>query len=255
MPDFTPVNELERLLMQAATDPGARPAFYRAFLEGDLWVLGYAGESPSDEAGVVQLPADSTVSIASWQDQEGREVIPVFSSLERLRKSIEQEGRYLKLKGTDLLDILGDELPIMLNPRSDYGKEFVPQELASMRDGSIFRQLESSTVPEDRRVLVGQPAKYPQALVDALKSLFSRHPQVERAYLAQMHDPAASASPFLIVGVQAEGDVEQVIADAGIAVQGTLAQGEGVQFFPVRAGDQGLSGYMLGSVKPFYSKR
>ncbi|HEX8229675.1 MAG TPA: enhanced serine sensitivity protein SseB C-terminal domain-containing protein [Chloroflexia bacterium] len=254
MPDFTPVNELERLLVQAATDPGARPAFYRAFLEGDLLVLGYAGESPSDEAGMIHLPEGSTVSIASWQDQEGREVIPVFSSMERLRKSIEQEGRYLKLKGTALLEIVGDELPIMLNPRSDYGKEFVPKELASLRDGSIFRQVESSTVQEDRQVLIGQPANYPQPLVDALKSLFSRHPEVERAYLAQMHDPAAGASPFLLVGVQSEGDIGQVISDAGIAIHGTLGEGESVQFLRVRPGEAGLAGYMVESVEPFYVK-
>jgi hypothetical protein len=44
----------------------------------------------------------------------------------------------------------------------------------------------------------------------------------------------------------------QVMSDAGIAIQGALAEGEGVQFFQVRVGDDGLSGYMVGSVEPFY---
>jgi hypothetical protein len=250
MAGFTPTNELERLLVQAATDPGARPAFYRAFLNDELVVLGYATDSPAE--GVTHLPAGSTVNIVRWQDQSGREAIPVFSSLDRLRESIQQEERYMQLKGKTLLDIAGSELAIVLNPMSDYGKEFVPEELASMLDGSIFRQLEGTTVEEDRQVLISQPVNYPQALVDALKSLFSRQPEVERAYLAQMHDPAASASPLLIVGVQASGDVAEIMSDAGIAIQGTLAEGEGVQFFQVRAGDEGLSGYMVGSVEPFY---
>lgn len=254
MLDFTPANELERLLVQASTDPGARPDFYRDFLEADLIVLGYSGESPGEGEGVADLPAGSTVNIVRWQDREGQEALPVFSSRERLSEAIEQEARYMRIKGRVLLDIVGSELPLVLNPMSNYGKEFLPEELASMRDGSIFRQLESTTVEENRQVLIGQPANYPQALVDALKSLFSRHPQVERAYLAQMHDPATNASPFLIVGVEAEGDVGQVISDAGIAIQGTLAEREGVQFFQVRVGDEGLSGYMLGSVEPFYSK-
>ena len=254
MLDFTPGNELERLLVQASTDPGARPAFYRAFLDAGLIVLGYSGEPPGAGESSDALPAGSTVNIVRWQDREGREAIPVFSSLERLSESIEQEERYMQIKGRVLLDIVGSELPLVLNPMSDYGKEFVPEELASMQDGSIFRQLESTMVEENRQVLVGQPANYPQALVDALRSLFSRYPQVERAYLAQMHDPAASASPFLIVGVEAEGDVGQVMSDAGIAIQGALAEGEGVQFFRVWEGDEGLAGYMVGSVEPFYSR-
>ena len=254
MPDFTPTNELERLLVEASADPGARPAFYRAFLDGDLLVLGYSGDSPGEGEGVTGLPAGSTVSIVRWQDVEGREAIPVFSSLDRLRESIEQEERYMQIQGRALLDIVGSELSLVLNPRSDYGKEFVPGELASLRNGSIFRQLESTTVQADRQVLISQPTKYPQALVDALKSLFSRYPQVERAYLAQMHDPAASPTPFLVVGVQANGDLGQVMSDAGIAIQGTLREGEGVQFLRVRAGDEGLAGYMVGSVEPFYSK-
>jgi hypothetical protein len=254
MPDFTPTNELERLLVQAGTDPGARPAFYRAVLEGDLLVLGYSDDSPGEGEGVTDLPAGSTVSIVRWQDEGGREAIPVFSSLDRLRESIEQEERYMQIKGRALLDIVGSELPLVLNPRSDYGKEFVPGELASLLDGSIFRQLEGTTVEADRQVLVSQPANHPQALVDALKSLFSRHPEVERAYLAQMHDPAASPTPFLVVGVQANGDLGQVMSDAGIAVQGTLAEEEGVQFLQVRAGYGGLAGYMVESVEPFYVK-
>ncbi|HEX8219738.1 MAG TPA: enhanced serine sensitivity protein SseB C-terminal domain-containing protein [Chloroflexia bacterium] len=252
MPDFTPTNELERLLVQASTDPGARPAFYRAFMDADLIVLGYSGQPIAEGEGVAVLPAGSTVNIVRWQGQDGREAIPVFSSLERLRESIAQEERYMQIEGRVLLDIVGSALPLVLNPMSDYGKEFVPEELASMQDGSIFRRLESTTVEENRQVLIGQPANYPQALVDALKSLFSRHPEVERAYLAQMHDPAAGASPFLIVGVQAQGDMGQVMSDAGIAIQGALAEGEGVQFFQVRVGDDGLSGYMVGSVEPFY---
>lgn len=48
MLDFTPANELERLLVQAGTDPGARPDFYRAFLEADLIVLGYSGQLPGE---------------------------------------------------------------------------------------------------------------------------------------------------------------------------------------------------------------
>ncbi len=254
MPDFTPSNEFERLLVQAATDPGARPAFYRAFLDADLLVLGYAEELPAEGAGKTMLPAGSTVSIMPWQDKEGREVIPVFSSRERLRESIEREERYLQLKGAALIDLVGDELSIVLNPRSDYGKEFLPKELASMRDGSIFGRFESSTVQEDRQVLVGQPTNYPHALVDALKSLFARRPEVERAYLAQVHDPAASDRPLLTVGVQAVGDIEQLMADMGIALQGTLAEGEGVQFLQVRPGEGGLAGYMMESAEPFYVK-
>jgi hypothetical protein len=45
--EFTPANDLEETLVRAATDPKARPEFYRRLLAAELFLL-------TDEAKLVQ---------------------------------------------------------------------------------------------------------------------------------------------------------------------------------------------------------
>lgn len=254
MTSFTPQNQLETLLMQASSDPGVRPAFYREFLNSDLLVLGKLENVQTDATGRGVAQAGSTVSIAHWQDKSGNPVVPVFSSLPRLQEAIKQHENYVQFNGKALLEMIGSSIPVILNPASSYGKEFLSQELASLIDGTIFRQPESFVVPEDRQVLLGQPANYPHAFVDALRSLFAHHPEVESAYLAWMHDPASDTPPHTVVGIKSSGSIEAILPDVGLVSESTLGPGEFADFVQVREGDTGLSRYMVESTEPFYKR-
>ena len=89
--EFVSANSLEHRLVEAAKDPGARPAFYRELLESDLLVLGFTNSGGGDGHFVAQI--GDTVSIAHWTGQDGEQFIPVFSSMERLREAISHESR------------------------------------------------------------------------------------------------------------------------------------------------------------------
>ena len=74
---FTPVNEIERLLVAAATDPAARPAFYRGLSEHDLFVI-TEGRLPEREGQVI---SDANMSIQIRMiELEGKPHAPVFTS-------------------------------------------------------------------------------------------------------------------------------------------------------------------------------
>lgn len=253
MTEFIPQNELETLLIQSATDPGARPAFYRAFLDGELLVIGEISNTIPSSGGYSVAQVGGRLSVMQMQGKDGKPLIPVFSSLPRLQEAITQQARYVQLKGRALLDTVGTALPVVLNPMSPYGKEFLPQELAALMDGSMFKEPESYTLQKDTQVLLGQPADYPQALVDGLKTLFSHHPQVEKAYLAQMYDPTSGTPPHPVVGIQSSGDFSVIVRDAGLVSEQTLGKGQFVDFSQLHPGEGDLSDYMLRSVEPFYS--
>jgi hypothetical protein len=251
MADFTPQNKLEELLVQARTDIGARPAFYHAFLESALLVIGNTPNVQVDSSGHGVARLEDVRSLVQMQDPQGNLVIPVFSSVERLQDA--QAGRVtcMQVKGRELLDLLGGGRPLVLNPMSEYSKEFTPEELAALQDGSMFEDPEQRTYPPDVKVLPGLPAGYAGALVGALKSLFARYPGITRAYMVTIYSPGSAEPPHPVVGIDLVSNWFDIVRDAGLVTGEVLGEGQYVDFLALRRGDT-ISDYMLRNMDPFY---
>jgi len=245
-------NPLEELLRLAADEPAHRPAFCDVLLEAQIFLLGTTGLVEGE--GQVNLEAGSQVQIQHWERTDGSPVIPFFSSLAVLRQSIDEEQTYLELPVRSLFEMtLGATL--MLNPKSDYGKEFVPAEVEQLLNHGVSRMPEQRVVEKETQVLLGQPAEYPSKLVDSLTQLFARNSNVQRAYLALMHDPSVDEKAHLIIGIEADGDAEKVINVAGNVAGDLAAEGEPVDLCRVTPGEEGLSQYFINETTPFYEKK
>ena len=75
---------------------------------------------------------------------------------------------------------------------------------------------------------------------------------VNRAYLAQVHYPENDEKPHLLIGIDAQGDWEKVIGDAGMIASNVLEKGELIDF--MRLDDSGISQYLINKTRPFYEK-
>jgi hypothetical protein len=145
---------------------------------------------------------------------------------------------------------LGSEL--ILNPGSDYGKEFTREEIAGILDGSIWRS-NQFTVEKATKVLLGQPARYPQVLVEALSRLFAGKKEVQAAYLAHFFNPAAGDKPHTLIGIEATGNWDRLVAEAGMVAANVDVPDPPVDFLRM-TGKAGVEDYFHKSCKPFYSK-
>ena len=247
---FEPQNDLEHSLVKAATDPSHRPQFYRDLLVSDIYAINAGGESLATQDGVVQQ--DGNIQLHSWQ-RDGEPWLPVFSSLPRLQQVLEAEATYLCLNAKSFFEITRGA-NVVLNPNLDYGKEFTVAEIERILDGSIFHAGHGYTVEKETKVQIGQPAEYPTELVNALSRLFSKHPRVKAAYLAHFFNPASDEFPHTLVGIDADGDWDEVVGDAGMVAKDTIAANEIVDFIRVSADDSGISQYLLRETKPFYRR-
>jgi SseB protein N-terminal domain len=122
---FEPQNDLERSLIAATTDPAARPQFYRDLVASDLFVV-QEPDTPSGQLNIRPLEVN------------GNDCLPVFSSLPRLQAFIDQEVSYIAMNARDFMQITRGAR-LLLNAGSDYGKELLPEEIASILDGSIWQ--------------------------------------------------------------------------------------------------------------------
>jgi len=247
---FEPDNHLEHSLVKAVTDPSHRPQFYRDLLVSDIFVVNAGGESFDIHDGVLQQGAN--IQFQSWQ-RDGESWLPVFSSLNRLQQSLQTETTYLRLNAKSFFEITRGA-NVILNPNLDYGKEFTAAEIASILDGSIFRAGQGYTVEKETQVLIGQPAAYPTELVNALCRLFPKHPKVKAAYLAHLFNPERDEPAHTLIGIEAAGDWDAIVGDAGMVAKEAMPDKEIVDFVRVSPDDTGVSQYMLHKTKPFYKK-
>lgn len=245
-------NKLEEILRLAAAEPVHRPKFYEVLLNSHVFLLGTT-EKP-DIDGQMNLEAGSKIQFQHWEKADGSSVIPFFSSLEVLQKSIDSKESYLVLPVRSLFEIT-QSATLTLNPKSDYGKEFVPAEISHLLSTGISQPPSQRVVEEETKVLLGQPSNYPSKMVDSLTQLFAKHSNVKKAYLALMHDTSVDESPHLIVGIEADGDIKKVIWEAGNVTRCITPKGEAVDLYKVKKNESGISEYLINQTKPFYERK
>lgn len=251
--DIEEENELEQKLRLAANEPAYRPEFSALLLESTIYVLGDTG-SPALDEETVNLEAGSNISIQNWEREDGTPVIPFFTSLEMLQKSIEEDNSYLALPARALFEMtLGATL--FLNPRSDYGKEFIPEEVQHLLSVGLSQEPSQRIVEKETKVLLGQPSNYPSKMIDSLTQILSKHKNVNKAYLALMHDTSVDEKPHLVIGIEVDGDYELVMREAGNVAGDTAPDGEPVDLYRVEPNDTGLSDYFIHETKPFYERK
>jgi hypothetical protein len=240
---------LARALRLAATDPAARPDFYRQLLEAEVFVIGQPGVLPE---GDTRLEEGASIALQHWSKPDGTVVLPFFSSLAALQRALAEQATYYQLPARALLEMT-QGATLVLDPRSDYGKEFAPGEIAALLAGGLTHPAERRVIEEATQVLLAQPKERPEALIDGVRAFLAKRPAARRAWLALMHIPTQDPEPHLVIGIEADGDADALIAEAG-NVAADLNDSSPVDLVQVRAGEAGLSRYFLDGVEPFFRR-
>ncbi|HEB4873139.1 TPA: enhanced serine sensitivity protein SseB [Kluyvera ascorbata F0526] len=239
-------NELETLLEQAATEPAHRPAFFRTLLESTVWVPG----SAADDQQVVD---DSALELQHWEKDDGTSVIPFFTSLEALKEAVTTEQAFVVMPVRTLFEMtLGETL--FLNAKLPTGKEFTPREISHLI-GEEGNPLSTQEVLEGgSALLLSEVAEPPAQMVESLTTLFKTLKTVKRAFICSIKE-RADEQPNLLIGIEAEGYIEEIIHAAGSVATDTLPGDEPIDICQVVEGEKGISHFMLAHITPFYEKR
>ena len=257
MPDFPPPfdhrNALEDALVAASDDPAARGPFLRLLLDSTVFVIGQAPEgsdASEGEEGTTIQPGIS-LALASYTMRDGRTAIPFYSSTEWMSGCLREPARYLGLPARALLETTRGET-LMLNWGAPWGKEFPPEEIASILDHGTTG--ERITLAEPRQVTLGLPSVEPTALLATLTMVLAHHPEVSVGYMGWMDDPAGGLPPHAIIGIDGEGDLETALQDAGAAATGPEWGSAPVDFFRITPGDRAVSDFFIREGKRFYTR-
>ncbi len=239
-------NELETLLEKAATEPAHRPAFFRTLLESTVWVPGTAAEGE-------QVVEDSALDLLHWEKDDGTSVIPFFSSLEALQQAVEDEQAFVVMPVRTLFEMtLGETL--FLNAKLPTGKEFTPREISHLI-GDEGNPLSTQEVLEGgESLLLSEVAEPPAQMIDSLTQLFKTLKPVKRAFLCSIKEQA-DEQPILLIGIEADGEIEEIIQATGSVATDTLPGDEPIDICRVVKGEKGISHFITEHITPFYERR
>ncbi len=238
---FISENKLEEALVRAVKSPATAPDFYRLLLESDLLVLGTV-EGQEDAGSRFSLEPGGQLQLVTGENK-GQKFLPVFSSLARMQEYVKEESKYLSINGRALLDLTRGA-PVILNPASEYGRELAPGEV---------EQLLNPMPPSAQVALTTSDVFYPMPLINALVSVFEKHPHVQTAWMIRVGIGDAGSQVQPLVGVETSGDMAVLVAD----IERAAAEGAPGIVFDVQRVDRARPTAMAGALlqaQPFYQR-
>ncbi|WP_130831033.1 enhanced serine sensitivity protein SseB [[Erwinia] mediterraneensis] len=239
------MNRLEEVLKLAATEPAHRPEFFQLLLAADAWIPG--------ESSAAQLDASTPVDLQHWEKEDGTSIIPFFSSEEAMAEATSDEQSYVRMPVRTLFEMtLGETL--FLNPKLPTGKEFTAAEIAHLLDETGNALSEQKVLEGGHQLLLSEVAEPPAQMIDSLTQLFSKYKQVRRAFVASIRE-SADEQPNLLIGIEADSDIEAIIQAAGSVATDTLPDDAPVDICQVVAEDRGISHFFTAHIPPFYERR
>lgn len=247
------LSRVEELLAAASRDAASRPAFYEALLDADIYVIGVS-RSDTVENDPMTVEEGSHLELQNWHDAEGATYLPFFTSLSVLSEALDSETPYITMTARDLFELTrGTRL--ILNPTHAPAKEFLPSEIDRLLSTGSAEFVEHRSAAPGSQIQLGQPANYPHEMIHALSALFKKLPEINRAYLAQMHDETLDPAFILLIGLEASGDLQELIPHIAAVISETAPKNQPVDLTPVSAGEDGVSAYFRKEVVPFYERK
>ncbi len=242
---FEPENVLEQLLLLAATDENARPAFYQALLQEEILMI--LAPIEGAETGEVILAEGQEIQLQVLNDGK----LPIFSSVPRLSDGGADNGpvSYVRIPGHAFFSMIQDQ-DCVLNPFSPAGKILPKDELAALLAGQLTGPL--SPAGGDAQVLLSQPAEVPQAVADAVAAWAAGQAHIEAAYLAQMQMATNPDVPRLLLAFLSSSSEPSFMQELGPVLEGKTDVYQFVDLMLLDMNsEEGVNPYFK-TIEPFY---
>jgi hypothetical protein len=229
---FQPENDIERALMRASAESAERPDFMRALMDAEIFVLlvpetGALVPGTDGKATVSQGSRLTMVTVTRGE----KELLPFFTTPSRARDFFTGEHIVAPDKTRDLFK-RAHNAAFVLNPGSDYGKEFTPDEVQRLLAGQFDDGPQTTVIEKPEQVLLAHPKEIPGALIAALGRELGALKTVRGAWLMLAMRSGASDQTWML-GIDHNGEWQDVRAAIGRAMVGNVLNGRLLDAMPL----------------------
>jgi hypothetical protein len=184
--------------------------------------------------GSATIPEGATLSLPSVTRGEER-LLPFFSAPVRAHAFLKDDH----VIAPDTARGLFARYPsasFVLNPGSDYGKEFTVAEIKRLLAGQFDDGPQTTVIEEPEQILLGHPKQIPNALIAALAREFSAVPSIKGAWIMLAHR-AHEAEQSWMLGVDYDGPWPDIQQAVGRAVKGDVLDGRLLDVMKINDGE------------------
>jgi hypothetical protein len=228
---FEPENDIERMLMRASAEPAERPDFARALMDAQIFVVLVSDRPlvPGPDGNVTVLEGTKLTMPSAMRGEE--KLLPFFTAPSRARAWFKGDHIVAPDRTRDLFGRYPDA-PFVLNPDSDYGKHFTPQEVKFMLAGHFDDGPQTITTTAPEQMLLAHPKEIPDALIAALGRELDTVTSVHGAWL-MLASRAGESEQSWMLGVDHDGAWQDVRAAIGRALVGDILKGRMLDAMPL----------------------
>ena len=229
---FESENDIERLLMRASAESAERPGFARVLIDAQIFVVLVSDGGPivPGPDGKVVIPEGTKLTLPNAMRGEER-LIPFFTAPSRARAWFKDDHIVAPDRTRDLFERYPD-VPFLLNPGSDYGKEFTSGEVKRLLAGQFDDGPQTIVTEKSQLVLLGHPSEIPVALIEALSRELGAVQTVKGAWLMLAMLPGNAEQSWML-GVDQTGAWQDVQDAIGRALTGDVLKGRILDAVPI----------------------
>ncbi len=188
---------------------------------------------------------DISLDIIDLHSPNGERFFPAFTSWEELIKGkyeVPIDGLVLAYKVCeDAVKKKEKWKGTVINPYT--------QSIVLRSDNTSPADGRTDSLQKDTSVMIGEPASYPDGILDALKQLFARSENVKRAFFLQMVKGSDDISYLLII--DAENSIERILGEVGQIAQKCIVNNIALDCVPYSTG---FARSATEGRDPFYSR-
>lgn len=223
-----PFNALEQAFANAHLGSAETVEFFRLLRESNVsFTVPYHPEIEGEN----KIQSDGKMIITIWT-LNGEEVIPIFTSLQRLDEAMAATGKPGQLYGAG--EMIGQELlrgfcpphnkfRVAINPLCACGTHFLdPARIQSIVDGSALHLPTPGELAMSGLVIsLPDSSRQPARLREPLGKFFTTIPEVKAAWLFYEEEPKPPFEKVYVVGLAiVDGDAEEIRKEASLALAG-----------------------------------
>ena len=138
---FKPENDIEALMQAAVRDPRRIPAFYKALLESEIYIL--TPDAPIRPGQRRSLKHNEKLNVAAV-DFQGLKWLPAFTSKRRISDYLKEPEVCLGAAARNVFEMLPGA-NFWLNPLGECQKPLPAPEVALLLSGRIFDVVRSAS--------------------------------------------------------------------------------------------------------------
>ena len=228
---FESENDIERMLVRASAESAERPGFTRALLDAEIYVVLVPDRSiPPGPDGSTTVPGGAKLTLPT-AIRDGESLIPFFSAPSRTRAWFQDDHVVAPERTRDLFARYPNA-PFILNPGSDYGKEFTPAEVQRLLVGHFEDGPRTVVEAAGDQVLLAHPSEIPDDLIKSLGRELGAVSSVRGAWL-MLAMRAGQSEQSWILGVDHDGSWQDVQAAVNRAIAGNVLKGRMLDALPL----------------------